>query len=524
MGNNFDLAITLKAIDRVTKPLRVVERATDRYYKSLNRLSEKAKQLSGNMKRLGMDMSLKLTTPLAALGFMALNTSGKFEQLKTDFEVMLGSADKANKLFNQVKEFSASTPFQMPGLANNAKKLLAFGIEQENVISILNKLGDTAGGNSQKMETLVDAYGKISASGKASMEDINRVTDAGVPILKVLAKQLDTTVLNLREKMIPAGEVTREVFDEAFTSMTSKGGMFYQGMKKQSKTLFGLFSTFKDNAIQALGTLGDTMAKTFNLKDKLKGAIEFMKKLNGFIEKHPQLTKMFVVFTSLLAITGPLIIGLGVLTASLSSIIAFTPRFIIFIQLMKKWQIATKLLTAAQWLLNVALNANPIGLIVTGIAALAGLGYVVYKNWKPISDFFTNLWKSIENGVSGALNALEKLSPISTGIKAVTQTVNFVTGKIPSYDVGSWNIPNDQLAMVHKGEMILPQPIADRVRNNKQGTTSQGSVSVHYNPVIHLNGKDIGVKDELYLALKNHKNEILKIVQEAQRDQTRLAF
>ena len=41
----------------------------------------------------------------------------------------------------------------------------------------------------------------------------------------------------------------------------------------------------------------------------------------------------------------------------------------------------TKLWTAAQWALNVALNANPIGLIIIAIAALVGLVVLVINKW-----------------------------------------------------------------------------------------------------------------------------------------------
>ena len=52
---------------------------------------------------------------------------------------------------------------------------------------------------------------------------------------------------------------------------------------------------------------------------------------------------------------------------------------------------ATKAWTAAQWLLNVAMNANPIGLIITGVAALAAGAYLIIKNWDKVIAFFQKL-------------------------------------------------------------------------------------------------------------------------------------
>jgi len=51
---------------------------------------------------------------------------------------------------------------------------------------------------------------------------------------------------------------------------------------------------------------------------------------------------------------------------------------------------AMKAATAAQWALNVAMNANPLGLIVLGLAAVVGIGYVLYKNWDSLTAFMGN--------------------------------------------------------------------------------------------------------------------------------------
>lgn len=46
---------------------------------------------------------------------------------------------------------------------------------------------------------------------------------------------------------------------------------------------------------------------------------------------------------------------------------------------MQKWEVVTKLVTAAQWLLNMALNANPIGLVIIGVTALIAIFVLAYQ-------------------------------------------------------------------------------------------------------------------------------------------------
>ena len=51
-------------------------------------------------------------------------------------------------------------------------------------------------------------------------------------------------------------------------------------------------------------------------------------------------------------------------------------------------------MTLAQWAWNAAMAANPIGLVIAGIAALIAVGVVLYNYWDEISAFFATMWES----------------------------------------------------------------------------------------------------------------------------------
>ncbi|MFC4923855.1 phage tail tape measure protein [Delftia deserti] len=93
----------------------------------------------------------------------------------------------------------------------------------------------------------------------------------------------------------------------------------------------------------------------------------------------------------------------------------------------------TASLTAAQWLLNLALSANPIALVVAGVAALIGVGILLYKYWEPIGRFFGKLWGRMTGGLDevkqSAAEAGKEMQD-QLGDKAATISIG-ADGKLP---------------------------------------------------------------------------------------------
>ncbi len=77
----------------------------------------------------------------------------------------------------------------------------------------------------------------------------------------------------------------------------------------------------------------------------------------------------------------------------------------------------TTVATAKQWLFNVALNANPIGLMITGIAALIGLGVILYKNFEPVRNLFNGIYKGGKKLLSFIGFGGDTTEPISSNKK-----------------------------------------------------------------------------------------------------------
>lgn len=206
-----------------------------------------------------------------------LSLAADLEQTQVAFKVMLGSAEQADTLLRSLQEFSASTPFEMPGIRKAATSLLAFGVESGNIVPSLKALGDVASGTNQPLEELAELYGKAKVQGRLFMEDINQLTGRGIPIIQELAKQFGVTDDKVR-KLVESGKINFSHLEKSFQNLTSEGGKFSGMMGEQSRTLAGKWSTLKDTVGLQLAALGTEIAETFDLNG-------LMDKTGGFIEQ-----------------------------------------------------------------------------------------------------------------------------------------------------------------------------------------------------------------------------------------------
>lgn len=226
----------------------------------LKTAEKKVAKFKQKLKDIGKVVGLSIL----AIGAVAIKAASDMEMLNTQFEVMLGSAEKAADLMEELKEFAATTPFALNDLAKGTQNLLAFGVPLEEVVDTMRMLGDTAGGNREKLNSLVLAFGKVQTKGKVSMEEINMIAERGVPIIGTLVDQLGVTEQQFF-KLVSAGKIGREEIKQAFKTMTSEGGIFFEGMKKQSLTFAGLVSTMRDNITLVLAEIGGKLLPTMKI-------------------------------------------------------------------------------------------------------------------------------------------------------------------------------------------------------------------------------------------------------------------
>lgn len=227
--------------------------------------AELAKQIAGftSVAGLAVDAGKKAASMFVEMGRKSIELAAGFEKARVSWGVLTGDVAKGNEIFQQLQQFAARTPLSFQAVENAARTLSGFGIETENLITTLSKLGDISLGDNQKLQQLALVFGQVKAQGRAMTQDLYQFVNAGVPIFQMLADVTGTTAGEIKE-LAAQGKIGYEEIAAAIEKSTSEGGKFQGMMEKTSETTAGKFSTFLDNVNQRLAKMGETLLPAVN--------------------------------------------------------------------------------------------------------------------------------------------------------------------------------------------------------------------------------------------------------------------
>ena len=180
---------------------------------------------------------------------------GEFQQFEIAFETMLGSGQKAKGMISDLANLAASTPFDMKGVVNGAKQLLAYGFAANEITETMRRLGDVSAGLGLNLQDLTWLYGTTMVQGRLFTRDLMQFTGRGIPLTEELAKQFGVTKDKVSE-LVTAGKVGFPEVKKAIESLTNEGGKFGGLMEKQSHSITGQISNIQDSIEMAINDLG----------------------------------------------------------------------------------------------------------------------------------------------------------------------------------------------------------------------------------------------------------------------------
>lgn len=389
-------------------------------------------------------------------GLLGVKTAAGMEQARISFETMLGSAKKADVFLKDLSAFAAKTPFEFPELQTAASSLISAGIEASKVIPIMTTLGDVTSGmgtGSEGVQRATVALQQMSAAGRITGEDLNQLRDAGIPVYDLLASATGKSKAEV-VKLAQAGKLGSKELGLMMKALETGAGLerFSGLMDKQSQSLTGLWSTFKDtlgtglaNLIQpAVPKLKQGLAAVSTaLSTAFKGISALFTGIGGggdvlfegrmreivilgyrvrdaFDATWPVVKDFAGQVADFARAVGPVLLNVfgrtvellkdlyGWYTRHKTLVQSVAVAVLAMVAAVKVYRTVVAIATAAQAALNIVMALNPIGIVVLALVGLAAGLVFAYKKSETFRTIVQGAFKAISDAASFMWNSVLK--------------------------------------------------------------------------------------------------------------------
>lgn len=218
----------------------------------------------------------------AAEGFISsgIEYNAQIETYTTGLTNMLGSAEAAQQVMENIQADAARTPFDVESLTKANQYLISAGENASYARKTINALGDAVaatGGGSDELNRMAQNLQQIANTGKATAVDIKQFAYAGINVYGILADYTGKSTAEVQKMTI-----SYDLLTEALQAASEEGGRYYNAMDDLSQTQNGRTNTLKDNVKQLAGLMTSDLADgigmvTSNLNTMTVAAIEAYK-------------------------------------------------------------------------------------------------------------------------------------------------------------------------------------------------------------------------------------------------------
>lgn len=501
---------------------RQVSRLQGRLDAADSSASRLAKTVGTNLKTAFMSLpgAQFFTNPIVALsaGIGVVSKLGMEAQTTaTSFEVLLGSQEKAVSMLAQLNAYAEKTPYDRLGAQNAAKTMLGFGVSAETVVEDLRMLGDVAGGDRNRLQQLALVFGQISAAGKLQGQDLLQLINAGYNPLLDIVELTGRDMESVRDAM-GKGEIGIDLVRAAFERATSEGGRFNGMIDKLSESEAGKFGALQDTFTNTLLSLYEVIKPL--VIPALEAATAVLQAFQSVVS---------VVAKPVQWLVGLFKDGNPFVYAFTAAIGAYTTAMIINTTVLKGWKIAELaqygamlLVEKAQWLINLAMSANPVGLVIAGIASLVAVVVTCWAKFAGFRAVILTTWDTIK-GFAGVIKDL-LISRITSLLQALGKVGETLSKLFKGDFSGAWDSAKEAASLfantegkrnavagfksVIGGVGGTYRTILDRERQKQEAkdgiSEPEAAAGVTANPLIATTGSGLGAGN----STKNLANDI----------------
>lgn len=365
---------------------------------------DQAMAVTADSGRVARSTQGDLAATTNTLATMMLNFSNKSLTAAQNAQIL---SDKLTAIQTQGK-WTTITDLQY-ALKESAPAMNAFGISLDQGLGALSAFSPAGLDSSNAGAAFLEIVGQMGkASEKLGFKEIYN-PQGGLDLL--------ATIQQIRQKFSGMargdfGKMMVEGFGlragPRLVDLMDKMDQFSQATGIAANSAGATDRAFAE--FQKRGTLGFLQFKRALdvLKDDIGGALapmiegltnrlkEFVVWLAPIADAHPAWVKFIADAAALTAVVLGVGGALALAGASLSFISSYAPMVLRLVNPFKLVSLATKAWAASQWVLNAAMDANPIGLVILGLAAIAATAYEVYEHWNALCSGLKAGWALLQ--------------------------------------------------------------------------------------------------------------------------------
>jgi len=386
-----------------TKQMRELTREIDKLQGALDKAEGNKGAIGGMFS--GLPKLLPIAAVTAGITHLvggAMKGGKVKEQFKNDFGAAAGAG-----LYEGLKKMKGILG---EGVLDLGKQLALAGEPIAKVEDKIKRLGDVANGDEAKLSALVSGFAQLRKDGRLTESTLSALEAGGFKPLVLMSQQTGMSLARLRERFA-AGKISAKQIEEALRKATDAGGQFAGNMDRLANTPQGHWDTLVAKVLELgekiSGFLLPIVLPAFNfIADSIDMVSEGISVLVDWLQP---LVKWGKENAAMLQIFGGAALGMAAAIKTVNVVKSV-------------WMGLTTKLIPKIIAMNAALFANPIGLVIGAIAALAaGIAIawnkfetfrkVVYGVWETVKSVFTaigNLFKQIFEPIGEAIAAFKE--------------------------------------------------------------------------------------------------------------------
>lgn len=462
------LSVILEAVDRLTKPVNEIARRVGRLNSEMGfgkiiAAGQKLGSAFGNVAKEAREAAMRVTAAVGVIGgglFALIKSAADAGDAANDMSQKIGLSATSFQELGYAAKMNGSSPEELAdGLRVLNKQVVDAATGNQTMATNFRRLGVTLKDTNGKLKPtdqifaeIADKFAKMPDGAKKSALAMAIFGDAGVKLIQMMnggAKGLAAW----KDEAHRFGAV---LSDEA----VGAAGDFNDSLDRLVTSAYGVRNAIATKLLPVLTPLIGRMTDWISANRELIATrvSDFIEAIPGVVDRatsavqdlYQKLTPLINILQRLVQWLGPvnaalaaiavvaggkLLIALAQLTLAFGgfgkAIAATTVRLAAF-ALAPLIETATAFFSALRFgigiveAFNIALAANPIGLVITAIAALAAAVYLIYANWDKIGPWFDKLWSGIKDTFNGFVEWLEK-SFVDGILKAFRAISDFIT-------------------------------------------------------------------------------------------------